>query len=334
MELMDRYLHAVKGYLPPAQQNDIVAELKDGLLSQIEDREAALDRPLSDAEVQAFLKQSGHPMLVASRYLPQQHLISPSMYPFWWTAQKFMLVVVGSIYAVLAGIRAMSGGFSVKTFIQELFQAVSGFIGTAVFYAAAITLVFWFFERNQVRFGFLDKWNPAKLAPATDKLQIPRSESIFDLVFETLFMLWWVGAISFVTTAYHFGKPIPFSMSAAWDPYWWPILALSVGGIALTIINLLEGYWSRPRLLARIVLNTIGIGIAYLLFQQDELVVVGDAALEIGKLGNAATFLNKSAHGVLVVLALIMTMEIIGSVRKLLDPSNRERTRAAGGITA
>jgi hypothetical protein len=123
-------------------------------------------------------------------------------------------------------------------------------------------------------------------------------------------------------------------MSAAWAPYWWPILALSVGGIALTIINLLEGYWSRPRLLARIVLNTIGIGIAYLLFQQEELIVVGDAALEIGKLGNAATFLNKSAHGVLVVVALIMSAEIVSSVRKLLEPSNRERPRAAGGMTA
>jgi hypothetical protein len=325
MELMDRYLHAVKGYLPAAQQNDIVAELKDGLLSQIEEREATLGRPLSEAELQALLKQSGHPMLVASRYLPQEHLIGPAMYPFWWTSLKFMLVVVGSVYGLLATFRAVSAGFSVQALIKELFHAAYGFVGTAFFYAAVITLVFWFFERNQVRFGFLDKWNPAKLAPATDKLQINRNDSIFDLVFETFFVLWWVGVISFATTAYYHGKPVPFSMSSTWEPYWWPILVLSLGCIALTIFNLLAPYWTRPRLLARIVLNLIGIGIAALLFQQDVLIVVGDAAVEIGNYGNAATLLNKLAHGLLVGVALIMSMETYGAARRLLDPSNRER---------
>jgi hypothetical protein len=329
MELMDRYLHAVKGYLPEAQQNDIVAELKDGLLSQIEEREATLGRPLSDAELQALLKQSGHPMLVASRYLPQQHLISPAMFPFWWTSQKFMLVVVGSVYGLLAGIRVMSaGGFSVQAFIQELFHWAFGFISTALVYAAVITLVFWFFERNQVRFGFLDKWNPAKLAPATDKLQINRNDSIFDLVFETLFMLWWVGAISFATTFYHHGKPVPFTMSDAWEPYWWPIVALSVSSIAHSIINLLAPYWTRPRLLARIVLNIIGISIAYLIFQEDVLILVSDPTFEIRNHGNAAAVLNKWAHGVLVVVALVMLMEIYGDLRRLFAQANHGDTRA------
>ncbi len=328
MELISRYLHAVKSYLPQAQQHDIVAELKDDLLSQIEEREAALERPLNDLELQALLKQSGHPMLVASRYLPQEHLIGPAMYPFWWTSQKFMLMVVGSVYGLLAGVRAVSGGFSVQALIQELFHAAFGFVGTAMFYAAAITLVFWLFERNQVRFGFLDQWNPTKLAPATDQLQVKRNDSIFDLVFETLFLLWWVGVISFATTFYHHGKPVAFAMSAAWEPYWWPILATSVASIALAVMILLAPYWTRPRLLFRIVLNIVSIGIVYLLFQQDELIVVGDATLDIAKYGNAHALLNKSAHVVLAVLALIWSAEIIGDVRKVLAQAKHGGTRA------
>ena len=34
-DLIDRYLHAVKFWLPKAQQEDIVAELGEDLLSQV-----------------------------------------------------------------------------------------------------------------------------------------------------------------------------------------------------------------------------------------------------------------------------------------------------------
>jgi hypothetical protein len=189
MELLDRYLNAVKGYLPEAQQNDIIEELKDSLMSQIEEREAALKRPLTDAELQAFIKQSAHPMLVAGRYLPQQYLIGPEMYPFWWASQRVMLMVTASIYSLLAGIQIVTSGDNfIQSLIQTLFQAFAGFVGTALFYAAVITLVFWLFERNQVRFGFMDRWNPEKLAPVKETLQIKRGDSIFDLVTETLFL--------------------------------------------------------------------------------------------------------------------------------------------------
>ena len=40
MELMDRYLQAVRFALPKSQRDDIVQELKDSLLSQIEERES------------------------------------------------------------------------------------------------------------------------------------------------------------------------------------------------------------------------------------------------------------------------------------------------------
>ncbi len=51
MELIDRYLQAVKFWLPKNQKQDIVAELSEDLRSQVEDREAELGRPLNEAEV-------------------------------------------------------------------------------------------------------------------------------------------------------------------------------------------------------------------------------------------------------------------------------------------
>ncbi len=64
MELIDRYLHAVKFWLPSKQKDDIIAELSEDIRSQIEDAEAELGHKLSDAEVEPILKRCGSPMAV------------------------------------------------------------------------------------------------------------------------------------------------------------------------------------------------------------------------------------------------------------------------------
>ena len=47
MELLDRYLEAVKKHLPWQRQDDIIAELRANLEAQLEDKEAGLGRPLT-----------------------------------------------------------------------------------------------------------------------------------------------------------------------------------------------------------------------------------------------------------------------------------------------
>ena len=51
MDLVERYLAAVARELPEAQRDDIVAELRDILLSQFEEKEAELGRPLERPQV-------------------------------------------------------------------------------------------------------------------------------------------------------------------------------------------------------------------------------------------------------------------------------------------
>jgi hypothetical protein len=106
MELLVRYLHSLKMYLPKAQQRDILAELSDSILSDAEEQEAALGRPLNRAEEVAVLKPYGHPLLAAGRYLPQQYLIGPALYPYYWFALKILtgiLVLAHVAIAIVAG---------------------------------------------------------------------------------------------------------------------------------------------------------------------------------------------------------------------------------------
>ncbi len=48
MELLNRYLEAVKKHLPWQRQDDIIAELRANLESQLEEKEDGLGRPLDD----------------------------------------------------------------------------------------------------------------------------------------------------------------------------------------------------------------------------------------------------------------------------------------------
>ncbi len=96
MDLINRYLQAVKFWLPTKQKQDIIAELSEDIRSQIEDRETDLGRKLNESEIAAILKQRGRPVLVANRFLPQEHLIGPVLFPIY----VFVLKIVAAFYMV------------------------------------------------------------------------------------------------------------------------------------------------------------------------------------------------------------------------------------------
>ena len=88
MELIERYLQAVKFALPQEQRDDIIKELRDNILSQIEEKEAELGHPLSEDEQVELLKKLGSPIHLASRYRKQQHMIGATMFPIYWKVLK------------------------------------------------------------------------------------------------------------------------------------------------------------------------------------------------------------------------------------------------------
>src|SRR4029453_731894 len=100
MNLLDRYLDAVRNRLPRNQRDDIVAELRDILLSQIEAEETTHTRRLTDDEIAEILKRFGRPMTVAARYGASNYLIGPALYPAYLASLKLLAWVLGSIAGV------------------------------------------------------------------------------------------------------------------------------------------------------------------------------------------------------------------------------------------
>src|SRR6185436_19256444 len=94
MELLDRYLGVLRVFLPRRQRDDIVREISEEIHEQLLDKEMTLGRRLTVEEQAEVIGRYGHPLITAARYRPQQHLIGPIVFPYYWIALKFVLAVM------------------------------------------------------------------------------------------------------------------------------------------------------------------------------------------------------------------------------------------------
>src|ERR1700757_430676 len=187
MQIIDGYLHSVRKCLPSAQADDIIEELSENIHAHIEDKESELQRSLSDSEIEAILKQHGHPLLVASRYR-QEHrnvsfgrqIIGPALFPFYIRVLKFNLgltsVVLIVIFAALFASGQPIGTFPEVFLYQLLIQL------------AIVTLIFWLMDKHFAKFP--DQWDPRKpygvrhpaLSINEEGPRIPRARSASQLI--------------------------------------------------------------------------------------------------------------------------------------------------------
>ena len=155
MSLIERYLAAVAAQLNPDQREDVVAELRDDLMSRIEAREAELGRSLTDDETEAVLRELGHPLAVAARYgSGPQHLIGPELFPWWLFAMKVGLAAMALLSVIGLGGRVL-GGMDVG---QAFAQALGGFIEGGLTLLGLVTVLGFVWERYGGKPGFITNW--------------------------------------------------------------------------------------------------------------------------------------------------------------------------------
>jgi hypothetical protein len=159
-------LHAIEFWLPNKQKHDISAELSEEIHAQVEEQAALLGRPMKKEEMEALLKRFGAPLTVAQRYLPQESLIGPTLFPIYrfvvkiialWLLVPWLLVgIVLSLY----GLNHRAGG-SIWAAGAHLW---GGLWSTAFLSLGVATLVFAVLERALPK-PLLEDWNPRKLPP-------------------------------------------------------------------------------------------------------------------------------------------------------------------------
>lgn len=233
MDLIERYLAAIGRQLPAKQAADIERELRDVLLSRVEEQEERLGRPLDRPELETLLVDFGHPLTVAGRYRRTQQLIGPEVFPFWWAAVKLMLSIVAGVYLVLI----VLAGLTQKT-LAEFNRTVPSVWHVAIYLFGLITLICMGIER----FGktqLLQRWKPGNLPPATK--QRSRFEIAAEIALDVVFILWWTGLI-------HFRDWLPaffvtFDLAPVWTTLHWPILAYAALEILANLIAIARPGW-------------------------------------------------------------------------------------------
>lgn len=173
MDLIDRYLQAVRFWLPKThRQEDLLAELGEDLRSQIDDKEEELGHSLEKSEVAALLKRCGSPMMVAGRLGPQRHLIGPALFPIYEFVLKMVLLwILVPVFIFIVGpanVASAGGdwGSGVLNTIGDLWSGL--FIAAGI-----ITLVFAILERTNAHLGIEVKWDPLKLSPVRKEERKP-----------------------------------------------------------------------------------------------------------------------------------------------------------------
>jgi hypothetical protein len=331
MELLERYLQAVRFWLPKAHQPDIIAELSEDLQSQIEDKEIELARPLNDQELEVILKRCGHPIVVASRFQSQQYLIGPALFPIYkfvlkmvllWILAPVFLCIIAPVNLVNTG---GNWGIAAARTLGDLWTG--GFIAAGV-----ITLVFAAIDKTQVQLGLANKWDPRSLPPVLQPEQrISYRKTICELGFAVISLLWVLLVPTYpvllLGPAAAFLKPSPL-----WHTFYIPAVVLVAASVIRAWIGLVKPQWTWFLPLTQLL--NIGFTLLLLHFVMDAavhssslgsgaFVVLADPAaasahlIHVTAIVNASIFISMPATWLgLCIAAVIHTWRFLRQVRK------------------
>jgi hypothetical protein len=317
MTTLDRYLRSIRFWLPRDQRDDIIAELSEDLRSQIEEREASLGRPMTEAEVGALLKQRGTPMAVAGPYLPQRYLIGPAVFPIYRTILGGWLL----FYLLPATIVGMVLLLSHVGLSSLTWGSLFGWVFRVAAYAFAImTLVFAMIERSQssaTGLGALQTRKP-------DSLRVSRFEAVTELVIATIALLIWVGLIPV-------GKldEVTFSLGPAARIFYWPVALWLASGFVMGAVQLRQHRWTPGLAKARAGQTVLGlvifVGMLLAWMVDGGLVSVTGTNLPVGKVAEAEKWMSITWAGILagfVVGFIIATMNDVRRLRRVEVPES------------
>jgi len=273
MELLDRYLQAVKFWLPVEQQDDIAAELAEDIRSQVEDRKEQLGRDLKEEEVEALLKQRGRPLVVAQQYLPQRDLIGKMLLPAYWFVLKVVLLCYLAPWVeVWIGLNIFSPSYRAHHLGLGAITDFYVLMANAVIAFTVVTIVFAVIERLKDSSGFLTNWSPRKLPPVRNIDRISRANSGFEIIFGFIFGVWWLKMLWALTVMDISGVAV--SLAPALHGFFWAFLLITVANIALSAANFVRPYWTRTQRAVKAAINFATAGVLAVLVRVQPAVIV------------------------------------------------------------
>jgi len=303
MDMVERYLEAVAAQLSADERDDIVAELRDLILSRIEAKEETLGRALTDDEKEAILKEIGHPLVVAARYRKgPDSLIGPELFPYWLYGVKAGLLVLLAVHGISLFVSVIGG---MNDGGREIGQAFHGFFGAGLTLIGALTLAGAVMEHYDIKPKWLTTWrvkdlgafqlsDPSqwgaaangvregrgKWTPRVRRGSNPGTEAAFSFLALAMFVLWWIGLIHFPGLAAMQVNGGQASVTAApiWTTLFTPILIYAVAQMGVDLFTLTQPRAVRIRAFLSIVMAGVGLWLTWTIFQAGHWFALGVGA--------------------------------------------------------
>lgn len=272
MDLIERYLAAIRRNLPAGKADDIAAELRDELMTRAEVREEALGRAMGGSEIAELLRDFGHPLVVAARYREHQWLIGPETYPFFAFTLRIALLALAAVMVAFGLVAVLIGGDAP---LPAIARGWSGLLVWSAITFATVTVFFAGVERAGLTADHVRNWLPDHLPDPLDR-QPGRWEAAFEVALGIAFIFWWVGVVSLPSPG---GDSFDLRLTPVWDGLYWPILGLSIVGLLRSLVPLFRPRWKTARALLGIVIAVGGIGLVMALHRAGRLVTVVSAGI-------------------------------------------------------
>lgn len=261
--MIERYIYAVAKELPRDAREKVSAELR----RQIYERKQQLDGELSESEkIYEVLSEMGNPKLLARQYrTKERYLIGPKYF------DKYMFVLKIVLLSILIGLSVVQGFsviFSVNTVYDILGGYISSLLSALLQGTAWVTGIFALLEYNDISLNTKlaeEKWEPNQLPPIPkEKARISRTESVFAIIFSTLFLTlfffapdaigiyWFLGSRMNFVPIFNLGELAVFRIL---------IFVVFTLNILVELIKIIKGRWTRMLAIIISVLNVISAGV-------------------------------------------------------------------------
>ncbi|MCH8501740.1 MAG: hypothetical protein LAT77_07505 [Aliidiomarina sp.] len=253
MDMVERYIAAVKRELPSRKRDDIGRELEANIMDKIEALEAQHGQ-LNEAQVSELLISMGHPRSVAHEFCPPKPLVSVELMPIYLNTLYMVLGILFVISSLEVATRWLSG--TEMTLLLYMKALASHFLNAGYFAFTWVTIGFIVMTRDNKKQSpaATCAWSPAKLLPAVNGWQHIRLQDIFTDLATTLFLA--------LVIWYPILRPGP-GIESIFNAQVWTVLLWFTPVIAIAVMSSL---WQlRTRLWTpRLLMINIGVSSAFL----------------------------------------------------------------------
>jgi len=326
-ELLGRYLDAVGRQLPRRTRADVARELRETLLSQVEDQELRLGRALASDEIAAILSRYGRPDVVAHSYGARRVLIGPEVFPAYAFAVKLTLYVLAIPTALSVVLAAASADGPIA---WQVGRVLWQWVQIAALNLAGVTIVFAWSERRFQHQAQNQSWDPRDLLEtsatfARAQRPVPRADAVGALVGMAGMLLWWLGANALLWRWFGW-SPLPVEWSPIWTDLTPAAVSVLSAAMAREIVVIVRPRLTRFYLAAGVALNVAAALVVITLLRAGSLVLATASA-------PAGATIAWLLHG-MIVLSLTMILAVAAADTAMKLRGVRRLMRARGAVAA